>query len=48
MEKSSSQIYSRRDELQKQTNPPSLGRNKFYEIMNENKHKSSIARRKTY
>ena len=27
-------------ELQKQTNAPSLGRNKFYKIMNENKHKS--------
>ena len=27
-------------ELQKQTNAPSLGRNKFYKFMNENKHKS--------
>ena len=32
--------HSQRNELQKQTNAPSLCRNKFYKIMNENKHKS--------
>ena len=31
---------AQRNELQKQTNAPSLGRNKFYKIMNENEHKS--------